>query len=214
MLKTYVRKGAHDADSFIKSLLTDEAYRAALTLLFEEGEEELTSRALRFFGEENNRQADAFFSKFLIRNEIDVLLKRAILAELLFHKDKGRIFLAQTVVPVAVPCEKPSHFSEYCDSLRQAYVNVFSFVMTMTDAGGEERLWVLSEEAHRTGIAEDESPEIVIAAFLDRLLSERLIPIGGARTEEDACRFIMMCVFGVTRFSYARARKLSALLGR
>ena len=215
MLKAYVRKGAHDSGEFIRSLLTDESYRSALTLLLEEGEEELTSRALRFFGAENNRQADAFFSKFLIRNEIDVLLKRAILAELLFHKDKGKIFLAQTVVPVSVSCVKPPHFPEYCDPLRQAYVNVFSFVMTMTDAGGEERLWALAEETHRAGVAEDETPEIVMAALLDRLLSEHLIPIGGgARTVEDACRFIMMCAFGVTRFSYARARKLSVLLGR
>ena len=215
ILTAYVRKGAGNSELFLKSLLTDETYRAALTLLMEEGEEDATGRALRFFGEENNKQADAFFAKQLLRNEIDVLLKRAILAELLFHKEKGKIFLAQTVVPIGVSCVKPPRFGAYCDALKQAYVNVYSFVVAMTDGSGEERVWELAEEAHRTGVAEEESPAVVIAALLHRLLTERLIPMGsGAHTVEDACRFIMMCVFGVSRFSFARAKKISALLGR
>ena len=213
-LRRHVRKGNKSAEDFVCSMLTDESYRASLLLLLEEGDRMVAGEVLDRLGEASNKQVDGFFAKLLIRSGVDLLIKRAVLAELLFRKHKGRLPITQFLTPCGVSCAKPLHYELYPEELREAYINVYSFVTCMTDGAGEERVRDLAEKALVLGLGDKERAETIGGAFICRLLSEDLVPAGaGMRSTEDSCRFIMTYVFGVSRFSFVKAKRLAALLG-
>ena len=213
ILERYVAKHAKTAEEFITSMMTDEAFRASVSLVLEDGGRKLNAKIVSFLAEGGNRQVDAFFAKALLHYDVDLILKREIFAALYFRKDKGRLFVAQSVVPVRVSCLKPPHFAEYPHSLRLAYSEAFSFLTCMTDALCESRLQKLTERISRLEGAEDLSTDVIIGAYLYRLLAEGLIPVGAeAPSEEDACRFFLHFIFGYRRTNMSRVRLLAAII--
>lgn len=212
ILERYVRKRSRDCESFVRSMLTDQAFRASVALILET-DEPIVGRVLTYLGEQNNRQIDAFFAKILLRQGYDLVLKRAILGELLFHKNRGRIPLVQSAFPVAVSCEKPLHFAMYSPDLQEAYINIYSFVVCMTDAAGVDQVRMLAERCFSLQGGERISSEILGAAMLYRLLKEDLVPIAPeVHSEEEACAFIFSLVFGVRKLPMGRVKRFAALL--
>jgi len=209
ILRAYIRKGAKDSEAFVHSMLTDGDFRAAVLLLFEENDEEVVGNLVTFFGLEENKQVDAFFRKLLLKTSVSPLVKRAILAELLYRKDKGKILFVQSAVPVRVSCAKPELFSFYPEPLKEAYVNILSFVVSLTDRRCEREIADLADKALELGdLIRKERAENIGAAFLRLLIEDSLIPSPHPHSQ-DASLLIMSRIFGVTRIS---KNKVSALV--
>ncbi len=213
ILERYVLSHARDEEEFLASMLTDDAFRASLLFVLEEGEKKVTSRIVGYLRTLSNRHVDGFFAKVLLRYDVDLMLKREIFAALWLRKEKGSLFVAQSVVPVRVPCSKPLHYSIAPQSLRKAYAEVYSFLLCMTDARCEPRLNALFSRILCLDGAEDLSEEVILGAFLYRLLSEGIIPIAqDAPSEGDACRFLLQFIFGRRRVNMARVRMLDRII--
>ena len=213
ILENYVKRNARNAEDFLRSMLTDESFRAALLLVLEEGKREIVSPVISYLKELNDRHVDAFFSKVLIRYEVDLLVKREIFAALYYRKERGRLFVTQSVVPVRVSCTKPPKFASYPPALRLAYAEVFSFVTCMTDAACEGRLCELAARIAERDGEDTLFFEVICGAFLYRLLEEKAIPVDAeASSSEDACRFFLQFVFGIRRVNMAKVRLLAAAI--
>ncbi len=214
VLETYVKKHARTAEEFVASMLTDQAFRDCVLLVLDEGSRKTNERILGYFAQKENRHVDAFFSKMLLRYEVDLILKREIFATLYLRKNRGRLYVAQSVVPIRISCEKPIVFEAFPLSVKQAYAGVYSFVMCMTDAECEARLQTLAMRVAAMENAEKLSVQTICGALLHRLLSEGLIPFGAeANSAEDACRFLLDFIFGYKRgVNVRRIRALSASL--
>lgn len=213
ILENYLKKHAHDSEEFVQSMLTDAAFRSAVILVLEEGGRKVNQKILSYLAERENQQVDSFFAKVLLRYDVDLLLKKEVFATLYRRKDKGRLFIAQSVVPIRVSCVKTPRFASYPENLRRAYCDVYSFLICMTDAICEERLRTLAERASKLEGAEDLSVEVLCGALLYRLLAEGQIPVGtDLPSEEEGCRFLLQFVFGYRRVNMARIRLLAAIL--
>ena len=213
ILERYVLKSARNAEEFEKRILTEEEFRNAVRLVLDEGSRHVNEKIVAYFGETENRIVDEFFAKTLIRYEVDLLLKRAVFAKLYEHKDKGWIYVAQSVVPIRVSSAKPKNFKEWQLCVQRAYCEVFAFLMCMTDADCEKRLQALAERVARVDGAEDLSVQTVVGAFMYRLFAEGNIPFGtDAKNEAEACKFVLNFVFGMRKINLKRIRLLAAIL--
>ena len=213
VLERYVLKQAKNAESFAALMLTDEEFRNAVRLILDEGGRRTAEKIISYFGEVQSRPVDAFFSQMLLRYEVDLILKRNVFAKLYAHKNKGWLYVAQSVVPIRVSCAKPQKFEEWPLSVRKAYGEIYAFLMCMTDADCEKRLIAFAERAAKVDGAEDLSAQTVAGAFLYRLLAEGQVPFGiDAKNETEACKFVLEFVFGFRRVNLARVRLLAAIL--
>lgn len=214
ILRAYVRKGAHDSDAFVHSMLTDGDFRASVRVLFEENDEEVVGNLVTFLGMTENRQVDAFFRKLLLKTNLSPLVKRAIIAELLFRKDKGKILFVQSAVPVRLSCAKPELFDFYPPMLQEAYINVLSFVVCLTDRRCDREIADLADKTLELGERiSEERAENLGAAFLRVLMERELLPSPQGSSEASA-RLVMDRVFGVTRLSAKRVSELVRALKR
>ena len=213
ILRSYVRKGAKDSECFVRSMLTDEAFRSAIRLLLEYCDNEVCENVIHFLGVEDNKQVNAFFSRLLLRTRIDPLLKKAIVAQLLSGKHKGKIWVAPAGVPVAVACEKPPHYDLYPESLRYAYLNLYSFLSCLNDTVCAERVASFSETLYAyVGVGRARS-ENLAAAMILRLFSEgELAPFVERSDPETACELLMEEIFAVRKIRLSEARRWMALL--
>ena len=181
--------------------------------VLEEGGKKVTSRIVDYLRVTSNRHVDNFFAKVLLRYEVDLMLKRQIFAALWLRKEKGWLFVVQSVVPVRVSALKPLHYSLAPQALRRAYAEVYSFLICMTDSLCEERLGTLFSRILCLDGAEDLSEDVILGAFIYRLLSEGIIPIAqDAPSEGDACRFLLEFIFGRRRVNMARVRLLDRII--
>ena len=213
ILERYIQKQAKSAEQFEKLMLTDEEFRNAVRLVLDEGSRRVGEKLIGYLGDSESRIVDEFFTKALIRYEVDLILKRGIFAKLYSHKDRGWLHVAQSVVPIRVSCLKPQNFREWQPCVQKAYCEVFAFLMCMTDADCEKRLQMLAERVNKVDGAEDLSVPTVVGAFMYRLLAEGNIPFGtDAKDETEACRFVLNFVFGFRRVNMARVRLLAAIL--
>ena len=211
ILENYVTRHARNARDFTTSMLTDAAFRSSVLFLMEDVGRKINTRIISYLEEVDNRQVDAFFSKALIRYDMDLLLKRDIFATLYYRKDKGLLYLTQTVVPIRVSCRKPQGYADYPTALRQAYCEIFAFLTCMTDASCEERLRTLADRIALREDAEDLSTEVICGAILYRMLAEGAIPVNAqVDGTEDACRFILEFVFGFRRYKFSKVLLLAA----
>ena len=213
LLRKHVRQGAKNAEHFRRSLLTDGSFRAASVLMLEAGDREVEDNFVRFLGVLNDRQVDRFFSKLLLNSRIDPILKRAILAELLFHKDKGALWVSPTGVPVRVPCEKPPCFHLYPFGLKLAYVNVYSFLVCLSDLPFAGRAALYAEMLLDCEGIEKAKAKDLAAAMLFRMMTDGELPamVSGLPADE-ACKMLMQDVFSAGKINLSAVRKWAAKL--
>lgn len=212
-LRNYVIKHAADEREFVHAMLTDETFRRSVELLCSEGDRVGTHWIVRSFGASNDRQVDDFFAKLLTRYSLDLLLKRAILAELLFHRDKGRLFIVSSITPKQVSCVKPPRYAAYSEDLRVAFVNLYSFASVLAADGAAKRVIELAERAQSLEGIEKEASEVIGTAFLYRMIEEGLVPSPPEyRESADICRFISSFVFGIYAPPMTRALRLAKRL--
>ena len=210
ILRRYVRKGASDSSLFVKSLLTDEAFRSAVTLLFEYGDDEVCDNLLRFLGMESNKQVDAFFSGLLLRTRVEPLLKKSIATQLLTRKHKGKLRIAPAGIPVGISCEKPPHYELYPETLRYAFLNTYTFTQCLNDAHAARRiaefcevLWVYVG-AKKSRVRS----ESLTAALVLRLFAEgELRPFVEGAVPEKACARLMEEIFDVREVRFSEVHK-------
>ena len=209
ILKRYVKARSKGVDAFVRSMLTDDDFRASVALLFENDEHVATKNLLYYLGMANERQVDAFFAKLLIRIGVDPFLKRAILAELIYHKDKGKIPLVPVGVPTFVSCAKPKNYESYPMCLKIAYINLRTFFVCLTGESVEEALEDLAERAFTLQGIEKENYVTVGGAILLRILYDMDdLPTTGPKSEEESCRTIMREIFGAERLPMAKIKRL------
>ena len=212
ILKNYVRNHAEDAEFFARSMMTDETFRSALLLLFDENDGEVTENILRFLSLVKNKQIDEFFAKMLTRYEIDLVLKCSIMSVLLLRKEKGRLPLSQGVMTQNVTVSKPTHYDSYSDDLKRAFSNVYSFIACLTDSHGEKRVAELTEAAYALGDTPYSTKETLCGAFLYVLLSEGVIPASDRSNYDGECRFILSFVFHIGDVSMTQVKKMVKIL--
>jgi len=213
LLRRYVRKNAKDSECFVHSMLTDDAFRSAVRRLLEYGDGEVSDNVVHFLGVEDDRQVATYFHKILLNTRVEPLLKRAILAELLSHKDKGRIWVAPAGVPIAVSCEKPPHYDRYPENVRYAYLNLYAFLSCLNDSAASDRLAAYAEILYPyVGVGRVRS-ETLAAAMICRLFREgELRPFLERMDPETACETLMQDVFGVKKIRFAEVRKWMTVL--
>lgn len=213
LMRRYVRKNAKDSECFVHSILTDETFRFAVRRLLEYGDGEVADNVVHFLGVEDNRQVATFFSKLLLNTRVEPLLKKAILAELLSHKDKGKIWVAPAGVPIAVPCEKPSHYVLYPENLKYAYLNLYAFLSCLSDTVCADRVGAFAERLYLyVGVGRVRS-ETLAAAMICRLFAEGQLRAFVERMEpETACETLMQDVFAVKKIRFGEVRKWMAVL--
>lgn len=212
ILERYVLRRARTSEEFVTSML-NESFRSAVMLVLEQGDRRSTARILSLLSEIDNKHVDAFFARALLRYDVDLILKREIFARLYFRKEKGRLFVAQSVVPVRVSCLKPAFWGSAPIAVRRTYAEIYAFLTCMSDVSCEDRLATLSERIARIEGAEDLSEGVICAAMIIRLLADGDIPpADGAPTEEDTCVFFLQFIFGFTRVNMRRARLLAEII--
>ena len=212
ILRNYVRKNAEDADAFCRSMMTDESFRGAISLLFDEGDPEVAGNVLSFLAVTSTKQIDDFFAKMLLRYEVDLVLKRAILSRLLLRKHKGRISLAQGIVTTSVSAAKPARFESYSPALKEAYLDVSSFVVCLTESRSEKRVTELAERAFAFGDSPIFTKEALSGAMIYVLLSEGAIPSGNRADFEEECKFILSFIFHENYLPMTTVKRLAKIL--
>ena len=213
LLRNYVIKHSPDEETFVRSMLTDDAFRKSVELLCVEGDSASVGQIVERLGASDHRQVDEFFIRLLTHYGLDLLLKRAILAQLLFRKDKGRITIVTSVTPKQVPCAKPAHYADYSPALRISYVNAYSFASVLAVESAPKRVAELAEHAFSLEGIEKESAEVIGTAFLYRMIEEGLVPAPPEYREgEAACKFILSFVFGIISAPMPRALRLAERL--
>ena len=213
ILENFVKGKAKSAEEFATVLLTDEDFRNAVYLLLSVGERNFNLKLISYLDELSSPQVDAFFAGALYRFDVELYLKRVIFAKLYLHKEKGSLFVAQTMVPVRISCAKPDKFESYSRCVQGAYSEMLSALIYMTDVEAEVRLQTLAGRAAGLEDAEFLSEETVCMAFLYRLLVEGVVPFNMWGTSlNDALKFFARYVFGFKRVNYARVRLLAAIL--
>ena len=212
ILERYVAKRARTPEEFVTAML-NESFRSAVMLVLEQGGRRATARIVACLTEIDNRHVDAFFARALLRYDVDLILKREIFARLYFRKEKGRLYVAQSVIPVRVSCRKPAFWESAPVAIRRTYAEIYAFLTCMSDVSCEARLTTLAERIARLEGAEDLSEEVICAAMITRLLADGDIPpADGAPTEEDTCIFFLQFIFGFTRVNMRRARLLAGII--
>ena len=214
LMRRYVRKNAKDSERFVHSMLTDEAFRSAVRRLLEYGDAEVEDNVVYFLGVEDDRQVAAYFTKMLLNTRVEPLLKKAILAQLLSHKDKGKIWVSPAGVPIAVSCEKPPHYDLYPDNVRYAYLNLYAFLSCLSDVAAADRVGAFAEILYPyVGVGRVRS-ETLAAAMICRLFAEgELRPFLERMDPETACETLMQDIFAVKKIRFADVRKWMAVLG-
>ena len=212
ILERYVAKRARTPEEFVTAML-DESFRSAVMLVLEQGGRRETARIVSYLSEIDNRHVDGFFAHALLRYDVDLILKREIFARLYFRKEKGRLYVAQSVVPVRVSCLKPAFWKAAPIALRRTYAEIYAFLTCMSDVSCEARLTTLAERIARIDDAEKLSEGVICAAMITRLLADGDIPpADGAPSEEDTCIFFLQFIFGFMRVNMRRARLLAEII--
>ena len=213
IMRRYVRKNAEDSERFVHSMLTDEAFRSAIRRLLEYCDGEVCENVLHFLGIEDNRQVTAYFSRLLLLTRIDPLLKKAIVAQLLTHKHKGKLWVAPAGVPIAVSCEKPAHYDGYPESLRAAYLNLYSFLSCLSDEAAAERVKEFSETLYAyVGVGRARSENLAAAMVLKLFAEGELAPFVERADPEHACEALMEEIFSVQKIRLSEVRRWMAVL--
>ena len=209
ILRRYVKSRAKKVEDFVHSILTDEDFRLSVALLFESDDRTVTDDLICDLDIANDPQTDAFFSKLLIRVGVDSSRKRAILARLFRHKDKGKIPLVPVGVPTFFSCAKPKNYPLYPNCLKIAYVNLRTFFACLTGESMDEGLDELAERAFTLKGIEKESAMTLCGAMLLHIIYDLDdMPITGADSEEDCCRNIMREEFGAQRLPMGKVRRI------
>jgi len=213
IVRRFVRKNAKDSECFVRSMLTDEAFRSAIRRLLEYGDWEVSENVVHFLGIEDNRQVATFFTKMLLNTRVEPLIKKAILAQLLSHKNKGKIWVAPAGMPIAVSCEKPPHYDLYPENVRYAYLNLYAFLSCLNDVSCADRVGVFAERLYPyVGVGRVRS-ETLAAAMLCRLFAEGELRAFLERMDpETACETLMVDIFAVKKLRFADVRRWMAVL--